>query len=58
MTKKIVEEGTDTYKKRCPECGTLFLYEREDIHSFRFDGERHVSCPRCKTLIEHRSPFR
>lgn len=47
---KIIEQTNKNYETRCKECGTLFLYESEDVdHDGKFNY--FVECPRCHNKI-------
>jgi len=51
--KKIVRQGTDTYRATCHECGTVFTYERDDVHHNYVRGGEWVSCPHCGHQLMH-----
>lgn len=48
--KQILQNGTLTYRKTCPTCGCVFLYEQSDI-----EKENIVTCPYCHNELEHQS---
>lgn len=45
--KKIISGGTNHYKATCQECGAIFTYQREDVHTNYVRGGEWVSCPHC-----------
>ena len=60
MTKMIIKKGNTnrkkkeeeiTYKKKCVNCDTLYIYQKEDIQyncGFDvFEDYRYVICPNC-----------
>ena len=50
---RIIKEGKLPPKERkmeCNNCGCVFMYEQEDIHSDQRDGN-YVVCPTCKKFI-------
>jgi len=55
MAKKIIQQGSTTFRATCTECGTRFTYEREDImknYVLAF-GAEEVSCPHCGHACRH-----
>lgn len=64
---KIIEKGNRFYKKKCPQCECVFLYEREDVEnvtresiigpdgrmydSYSYPYYGEVSCPFCQKVI-------
>lgn len=53
MATKIISKGTDTYNATCLECGTVFTYEREDVHACGGGGGEYVPCPHCGERHRH-----
>jgi DNA-directed RNA polymerase subunit RPC12/RpoP len=53
MAKKIIVQGTNTYRGHCHECGAEFTYEREDVHRNYVRGGEEVSCPCCGGRVSH-----
>jgi hypothetical protein len=51
--KEIIAKGTDRYRASCSECGTVFTYEREDVHHNYVLGGDWVSCPHCGHSHRH-----
>ena len=51
--KRIVHEGSKSYRAHCSECGAVFTYEREDVHRDYVHGGERVSCPCCGTGLRH-----
>jgi predicted Zn finger-like uncharacterized protein len=51
--KNIIAKGINKYRGTCPECGTIFTYEREDVHHDYVHGGERVSCPHCAHSIRH-----
>lgn len=53
MAKRIISDGTDTYRATCDECGCVFTYERGDVHHNYMHSADHVSCPQCGHGCRH-----
>jgi uncharacterized C2H2 Zn-finger protein len=51
-TIQIVQQGTlpVVYNKECPDCKTIFSYQREDVKRFdtKFGGFLFIDCPKCQ----------
>ena len=53
MAKKIIREGSTTFHMDCPECGTYFTYESEDVRHNYVRGGEWVTCPFCAHACRH-----
>lgn len=58
MAVEIIEKGSldnsPIYKRRCPECGTIFTYKYLDtIDSNWLGGCRVIPCPLCNYKVLH-----
>lgn len=48
---KVIEEP-DSFKIKCPECGTVFEFSAlEERKTSPFPDTRMIFCPRCKDFI-------
>lgn len=53
MAKKIIEQGSTTFRATCTECGTRFTYEPEDVRRNYVRGGEETSCPHCGHTCRH-----
>lgn len=52
---QIVTKGKmQKYKTTCPECETVFTYDKVDIEPGYVFGKNVVECPLCRTMVEVR----
>ncbi len=53
MATKIVKQGSTTHRATCTDCGTVFTYERSDVHRNYVRGGEWVACPCCGENVMH-----
>ena len=54
MIQIITKGKLQKYKTTCPECGTVFTYEKVDIEPSFVCGKNVVECPLCRIMVEVR----
>ena len=52
MAIKVVS-GSETFKVKCPVCGTVFEYESTDLGFRPWFPNGFVYCPTCKKPVRH-----
>lgn len=52
MIQIITKGKLQKYKTTCPECETVFTYEKVDIEPSFVFGNNVVECPLCRTMVE------
>ena len=53
MAKKIIEQGSTTFRVRCGQCNTKFAYEFVDVRPNYVYGGDWVCCPHCGARSLH-----